>query len=70
MAVMTFFGPASGTTLVARDVNGEPGIIALRNGVVWAVLALTVRSGRITRIYAVADPRKLAHVEHALHPAQ
>jgi RNA polymerase sigma-70 factor (ECF subfamily) len=65
--VMNFFGPASGATLMARDVNGEPGIIAFRNRAVWAVLALTVRRGRISGIYAVADPRKLARVEHALH---
>src|SRR5919201_1801184 len=64
--VMRFFGTASGTTLIARDVNGEPGIVALREGQVAAVIALSVRGGAVTRVYAVADPRKLAHVRGAL----
>ena len=64
--VMRLFRARPGATLVAHDVNGEPGIIALRNGAVRAVLALTVKQGLITRLYAQADPRKLAHVRHAL----
>jgi RNA polymerase sigma-70 factor, ECF subfamily len=60
--LMRFFRPGSGTTLEARIVNGEPGIIAVRNGAVFAVLALTVQQGLITRLYAQADPRKLVHV--------
>ena len=63
---MQFFGAASGTTLVARDVNGEPGVVAFRDGAVQAVLALSVKDGAITRIYVVADPRKLTHVRRAL----
>ncbi len=64
--VMKFFGPRSGTTMTAREINGEPGIIAFRNGIVAAVLALTVRERLVTRVYAVADPRKLAHVRRVL----
>jgi RNA polymerase sigma-70 factor (ECF subfamily) len=65
--VMTFFGAASGATLMARDINGEPGVVALRDGVVASVLALTVRDGLITQIYVIADQRKLAHVKRALN---
>ena len=65
-SVMRFFGPASGTTMLAREINGEPGIIAFRAGTVAAVLALSVRQGLITRVYAVADPRKLAQVKRVL----
>lgn len=64
--VMRFLGPAFTTTLVARSVNGEPGVVALRRDRVFAVLALTVRHGRITRLYAQVDPRKLARVREAL----
>lgn len=64
--VMRFFRPASGTTLLARTVNGEPGVIALRRGRVFAVLALTVTDGRITRLYAQVDPRKLTRAQEAL----
>jgi hypothetical protein len=34
--VMRFFGSESGTVLVARDVNGEPGILAFHEGEVRA----------------------------------
>jgi RNA polymerase sigma-70 factor (ECF subfamily) len=61
-----FFGPLSGTTLTPHDVNGEPGIIAFRNGDVFAVLALTVKYGKVTRLYAVVDQRKLTHVKRLL----
>ncbi len=64
--IMKFFGAPSGTTMTARDVNGEPGIIAFRDGAVAAVLALTVKERLVTRVYAVADPRKLAHVRRVL----
>ena len=64
--VMRFFGPATKTTLVRRDVNGEPGIVAFRDGAVRAVLVLRIKDGLITRVYAQADPRKLAHVSRVL----
>ncbi len=64
--VMKFFGAPSGTTMTAREINGEPGIIAFRDGAVAAVLALTVRNRLVTRVYVVADPRKLAHVRRVL----
>jgi len=64
--VMRFFGVASGTTLTAQEINGEPGIVAVRHGEVAAVLALTVKASLITRVYVVGDPRKLAHVRRAL----
>jgi RNA polymerase sigma-70 factor (ECF subfamily) len=64
--VMRFFGAPSGTTMTAREINGEPGIVAFRAGAVAAVLALSVRDGLVTRVYAVADPRKLAQVRRVL----
>ena len=68
--VMRFFGAPSGTTLMARNVNGEPGIIAFRDGVVMGVLALTLKDGAITRVYVVADPHKLAQVKRVLDQQQ
>ncbi len=64
--VMWFFGPVSGRRLVAHDINGEPAVVAFADGAVAAVLALSVKDGLITRIYVVADPRKLAHVKRVL----
>lgn len=65
--IMTFLGPASRTTLTQRDVNGEPGIIAMRDGAALSVLVFTMKGGAITRVYGVADPRKLAHITRVLH---
>jgi RNA polymerase sigma-70 factor (ECF subfamily) len=60
--VMRFFAPWSGTRLEARLVNGEPGILAVRKTAVFAVVVLIAKQGRITELYAQADPRKLTHV--------
>jgi len=59
------FRPESGMTLDTCLVNGEPGIIALRNGEVFAVLVLAVRQGLITRLDAQAAPSKLVRVQQA-----
>jgi RNA polymerase sigma-70 factor, ECF subfamily len=64
--VMRFFGAPSRTTMTAREINGEQGILAFRDGTVAAVLALTVKDGLVTRVYVVADPRKLAHVRRVV----
>jgi len=64
--VMRFFGAPSGTVLMPRNVNGEPGIVALRQGAVTGVLALSVKDHLVTRVYVVADPRKLAQVRRVL----
>jgi RNA polymerase sigma-70 factor (ECF subfamily) len=59
---MSFFGAATGRTLVIAEVNGEPGIIAMRGGRPTAVLVLAARDGLITAIYSIADEAKLGHV--------
>ena len=64
--VMRFFGVASGTVLEAHDINGEPGIVAYRGGELAAVIALTAKAGAVTRVYVVADPRKLEQARRAL----
>lgn len=64
--VLRFLRPASGTTLMARTVNGDAGVVALRRGRAFAVLALDVTDGRITELYAQVDPRKLTRLHQAL----
>lgn len=59
---LQIFGPAAGTRLNPVMVNGEPGFIAIRDHAVFAVLVLTTAAGVVTRITAVADPRKLRHL--------
>ena len=58
-------GAASKLGLVARPalVNGGPGWISLLDGKLFAVAALTVRNGRITRMDIVLDPERLARVD-------
>jgi len=60
--LLRFFGPATGIRLHAVLVNGEPGVIALRGELVASVLMLTAEQGRVTRIDAIGDPRKLRHL--------
>ncbi|WP_060877858.1 sigma factor-like helix-turn-helix DNA-binding protein, partial [Streptomyces scabiei] len=50
---------APGLELVERSVNGVPGLVARRAGVVMTVAAFDVRDGHVTRIWAVRNPEKL-----------
>jgi len=60
--VKTFFGSASRVRLALATVNGETGLIATLRGRPIAVMVLSVRDSRITAVYAVADPHKLARI--------
>jgi RNA polymerase sigma factor (sigma-70 family) len=44
-------------------VNGAPGFVVSTNGRPYAVLAITVRAGRITQIDILADPARLARLD-------
>ncbi|WP_370323820.1 RNA polymerase sigma-70 factor [Euzebya sp.] len=44
-------------------VNGSPGLRLTVDGVVTAAMALDVQDGRITRVYAMFNPEKLAGVD-------
>ncbi|MEE1770173.1 RNA polymerase sigma factor SigJ [Streptomyces sp. JV185] len=50
---------APGLELLERSVNGVPGLVAQRAGVVMTVASFDVSEGRITRIWAVRNPEKL-----------
>ncbi|MEU3844077.1 RNA polymerase sigma factor SigJ [Streptomyces sp. NPDC028635] len=45
--------------LLERSVNGMPGLVARRAGVVATVAAFDVRGDRVTRIWVVRNPQKL-----------
>lgn len=49
-----------------EEINGQPAIVATRDGKPQAVMLLEVRGGRISRIWTVANPDKLRGVERAL----
>jgi DNA-directed RNA polymerase specialized sigma24 family protein len=46
-------------TLLERTVNGQPGLVAQRDGITETVYAFAVAAGRITRIWAIRNPEKL-----------
>ncbi|MFD3419660.1 RNA polymerase sigma factor SigJ [Streptomyces decoyicus] len=50
---------APGLELLERSVNGVPGLVAQRAGVVMTVASFDVSDGRVTRIWAVRNPQKL-----------
>ncbi|WP_395292324.1 RNA polymerase sigma factor SigJ [Kitasatospora hibisci] len=50
---------APGLTLLEGSVNGAPGLVAQRAGVVLTVASFDVVDGRVTRIWAVRNPEKL-----------
>ncbi|MER7935256.1 MULTISPECIES: RNA polymerase sigma factor SigJ [unclassified Streptomyces] len=47
--------------LLERTVSGQPGLVAVRDGVVVSVFAFDVADGRITRIWVMRNPEKLSH---------
>ena len=55
-----------GVTLTPLAVNGEPGVLATRDGELFSVIALETREGLITRIHGIANPQKLGYVESVL----
>ena len=57
-----FFRPDRDISMVVTEVNGEPGIIAVRAGRPFAVIVLAARDGLITAIYSIADPAKLSRI--------
>ena len=48
-----------GLTLLERTVNGQPGLVAQRDGVTVAVYAFEIAGDQITRIWAILNPDKL-----------
>jgi RNA polymerase sigma-70 factor (ECF subfamily) len=46
-------------TFLERTVNGQPGLIALQDGIIVTVYAFHITAGRITHLWAVRNPRKL-----------
>jgi RNA polymerase sigma-70 factor (ECF subfamily) len=49
-------------TLRPVPVNGEPGVLALQDGRLIGVIALSVHRGLIKQIHAIANPHKLAYI--------
>jgi RNA polymerase sigma-70 factor (ECF subfamily) len=50
-----------GTTLAVAAINGAPGIVLHRGGVVVAVVTTEIRRRRIVNVWVVCNPEKLRH---------
>jgi len=50
---------AGSLTLVERNVNGQPGLVAEHDGVTATVFAFDIRGDRIQRVWAIRNPDKL-----------
>jgi len=62
---MLFIGPDSSTTLLSAPGN-DGGVMAVRDGRVFALLTLEVRGGLIIDIHGIADPGKLASLNETI----
>ncbi|WP_242908752.1 RNA polymerase sigma factor SigJ [Actinomadura terrae] len=49
----------AGSTLLERTVNGQPGLVAERDGVIVTVYAFEIVDDRIRHVWAVRNPEKL-----------
>jgi RNA polymerase sigma factor (sigma-70 family) len=58
-AAADFAGRAPGLTMLERTVNGQPGLVAQRNGITVAVVAFDVAGDRIKHIWVMLNPDKL-----------
>ena len=47
----------------ATWVNGEPGIRMELDGQLVGVVSVTIESGRVTRVYSIANPDKLSRLD-------
>jgi RNA polymerase sigma factor (sigma-70 family) len=56
-----FVDRAPGLTVLERTVNGQPGLVAQRDGVTAAVLAFDIAGDRITDMWVILNPEKLRH---------
>lgn len=45
------------------SINGEPGVVARRDGHMVAVISLGIRDGRVDLIHAIGNPAKLEHLQ-------
>jgi len=59
--LLRFFGD-DGVTLVSQPMNGCPGILAFRDGALWALVVLEIEDGVINDIHATLNPLTLGPV--------
>ena len=58
-AYADFAGRAPGLAILERTVNGQPGLVAQRNGITVAAVAFDFAGDRIKHIWVILSPEKL-----------
>lgn len=53
---------ANGLALHERDLNGEPAVVVLRDGRLFATISVAVRDGQVSAVFLQADQDRLGHV--------
>lgn len=52
---------ASETSVGAASINGAPGVVLSRDGIVVAAVTTEVRAGLLSTVWVVRNPEKLRH---------
>ena len=55
--------PSVDLALYPALVNGAAGVVATRDGVVFTIVAIIVRNGKIAEMDFLADPERLARLD-------
>ena len=58
-SVAAYADQLAGVTILERSVNGQPGLVGVRDGEVETVMAFAFAGGRITHLWAIRNPEKL-----------
>jgi RNA polymerase sigma-70 factor (ECF subfamily) len=58
-SVAAYAGQLAGVTILERSVNGQPGLVGVRDGEVETVMAFAFAGGRIKHLWAIRNPEKL-----------
>jgi RNA polymerase sigma-70 factor (TIGR02957 family) len=62
-------GTRRGVTVRQVEINGQPGLIGIDDGVVVAAWSILVSDGAIQTIHGVTNPDKLAHISRTILPS-
>jgi RNA polymerase sigma-70 factor (ECF subfamily) len=63
VAQRAMVGAGAGRVAHLALVNGATGFVALQDGELFAIAALTVRNGRVAELDILADPERLARID-------
>ncbi|MEN5072905.1 RNA polymerase sigma-70 factor [Isoptericola cucumis] len=69
-ALVRGVGSRASVTAAPAWINGGPGVLVEVDGTLVVAVGLTVSDGRITRLFGIANPEKLARLDAEAHLAR